>query len=234
MIVILSAMAGEIEATRNALKDTQEAGFAGRKLLKGSLCGKEAVVGHTGIGKVLAAMTAQGVIERYRPEAIVFLGIAGAINPSYQIGDVVVARDCVQHDIDATRFGFPRGAIPHEDVLDIASDPGLVNYALRWKVEGRGFHTGRILSGDRFVTSAGDPEDAHLRGELNGDVVDMESAAVALVAHLNGVPFVVARVISDMADGTMPDGFKGFLRDASEIILDLARHFAAFRSGNDA
>jgi adenosylhomocysteine/aminodeoxyfutalosine nucleosidase len=227
MIAVLSAMYEEIRATFEALHRPQAADFAGRKIMCGNLDGKEMVTGCTGVGKVLTAMTTQGVIDRYHPDAIVFAGIAGALNPTYEIGDIVIAKDFVQHDFDATRFGFSRGAVPHEDPFQTLSDSSLLDFALRWNVEGRKLHLGRMLSGDRFVTSAGEARDHHLRGELQGDTVDMESAAAAFVGRLNTAPFLAMRVISDRADGTMPDKFKVFMTQTSQIILDFVRYMAA-------
>jgi 5'-methylthioadenosine/S-adenosylhomocysteine nucleosidase len=203
----------------------------------GSLSGKKIVAGCTGVGKVAAAMTAQGVIDRHKPDALVFAGIAGALNTSYEIGDIIIAVDCIQHDIDARRFGFRRGEVPKENIVETASDPRLVEYALGWGQTSRALHVGRILSGDRFVTTAGESEDGYLRDELRGDAVDMESAAAAYVAGRNTVPFVAVRVISDKADGTMPGEFRAFLWDTSLLLLDLARYFTGLRfaagSGNE-
>ncbi len=227
MVAVLSALPAEIRATVDAIEKPVECPFAGRKIVRGLLSGNDVVVGSTGVGKVLAAMTVQGVIDRYHPDALVYAGIAGALNQSYKIGDVVIAADCVQHDFDVTPFGFPIGTIPHEKITDLTADPVLMSYVLRREVEGRNLYTGRILSGDRFVTSAGDPNDA-LREGLKGDAVDMESAAAALVAHVNGVPFVAVRVISDMADGVVPDNFKAFIRETSLFIRDFAAYIGGF------
>ena len=233
MIAILSALSSEIRSTLKALESPVEESFAGRTFSLGTLSGSEVLVGHSGVGKALAAMTLQGVIDNHRPDAVIFLGIAGALNPAYEIGDVVIAADCVQHDFDATRFGFARGEIPYEKVIAIKSDQALVDYALRWKAAGRGLRAGRILSGDRFVSTAGELPDAYLSDELHGDAVDMEGAAAALVAHLNGIPFLLVRIISDKADGLLPDGFKGFMKKSSELLRDFASYIAAFREVGD-
>ncbi len=180
------------------------------------------------MGKVLAAMTLQGVIDNHRPDAVVFLGIAGALNQTYEIGDVIIGADCVQHDFDATRFGFLRGEIPYEKIVELASDKALVDFALRWKGADQMLHIGRILSGDRFVSTAGEFPDAYLRDELRGDAVDMESAAAGLVAHLNGIPFLLVRIISDKADGLLPADFKSFMKDSSDLLRDFATYFATF------
>ncbi len=228
MIAILSALSSEIRSTLKALESRVEESFAGRTVSLGTLSGCDVVAGYTGVGKVLAAMAVQGVIDRYRPDSVVFLGVAGALNHKYRIGDVVVAVDCVQHDFDATRFGFALGEIPYEKIIEVASDEALVEYALRFDAAGRAIHAGRILSGDRFVSTADEEPDAYLRDELRGDAVDMEGAAAALVAHLNGIPFLLVRIISDKADGLLPPDFKGFMKQSSELLRNFATYIAAF------
>ena len=222
MIAILSAIEGEIKATAEALEQPVNVSFAGRRIYTGELAGKKVVVGYTGVGKALAALTVQGVIDRYGPTALIFVGIAGSLNTLYEIGDVVIAADCVQHDFDATRFGFPRGELSGENIFELASDTELADYALCWKRPERKFHSGRILSGDQFITSAGEAATSYLIDELEGDAVDMESAAASLAAYLNGIPFLVMRVVSDKGDGTLPKGFKRFLKNTSELIKDFA------------
>jgi len=229
MIAIFSALSSEIDATAGALEAPVVSSFAGREISVGTLFGTEVAVGFTGVGKVLAAMTMQGVIDRFRPESILFLGIAGSLNQKYDIGDVIVAADCLQHDFDATRFGFLRGEIPYEKIVELPGDEKLVDLASRWKPGGRSVHIGRILSGDRFVSTAHESPDTHLREELQKNTVDMESAAAALVAHLNGVPFLVVRIISDKADGVMPADFKGFMKESSSLLSDFASYFVACR-----
>lgn len=230
MIAIFSALSSEIEATIGALESPVDAAFAGREISVGTLSGREVVVGYTGVGKVLAAMAIQGVIDRYHPEAVLFMGIAGSLNQDYEIGDLIVGADCLQHDFDATRFGFLRGEIPYEKIVELPGDEGLVDFASRWKPKGRTLHIGRVLSGDRFVSTADESPDNDLREELLGDAVDMESAAAALVAHLNDVPFLVVRIISDKADGVLPADFKGFMRESSSLLCDFASYFVTYRS----
>jgi len=228
MIAILSGLPEEIRATVDALENPVDESFAGRELKRGRLDGVEVLVGYTGVGKVLAAMTVQGVIERFHCGALLFTGIAGSLNPEYEIGDVIIATDSVQHDFDVTLFGLPRGGIPNENLIELASAPALVDYALRWKPQDRRVHRGRILSGDRFVSSRGESTDSFLIDELEGDAVDMESAAAALVAHLNGIPFLLMRIISDKADGVIPGGFRSFLIESSALIRDFSRYMTAY------
>ena len=127
---------------------------------------------------------------------------------------MVVSRDCIQHDLDATALGFELGQVPYTDYRILRADPRLVELALATPVAGQRVVAGRILTGDQFVS---DPE-ATLRGrlsELDGSVVEMEGAAIALVATVNRVPFVIIRSVLDKADVAAPADFGAFLRRAA-------------------
>ncbi|NQZ56313.1 MAG: 5'-methylthioadenosine/S-adenosylhomocysteine nucleosidase, partial [Lentisphaeraceae bacterium] len=73
------------------------------------LDGQECVICKSGVGKVLAAMVCQKLIDLYEPSCIIFTGVAGALNDKLDIGDVIISKDCIQHDIDGRALGFERG-----------------------------------------------------------------------------------------------------------------------------
>ncbi|MDX1389381.1 MAG: 5'-methylthioadenosine/adenosylhomocysteine nucleosidase [Acidobacteriota bacterium] len=170
------------------------------------------------IGKVAAAATATRLIAEFDCRGLIFTGVAGAIDPALHVGDVVVATDLVQHDMDARPL-FPRFEIPLLGVSRLPANAEL-SQALQTAAERyfkTGFHedvppsvreefgihapkvaTGTIGSGDCFVSRSG--EKAELASSIPGlRCVEMEGAAVAQVCFENGVPFAVARTISDTA-----------------------------------
>ena len=196
--------------------------WGGRTFYFGRLAGREVVAAKTGVGKVFSAMTTQRLIDICKPECILFGGIAGSINPEYGIGDLVIARDCMQYDFDATRFHFKLGEIPYEGIREIPCDPKLARIALSWSSGETAVHQGRILTGDRFL--ADKSSHSSLIEELGGDAVEMEGAGVGIVSHVNRVPFLLIRVISDKADGEVPINFKAFLRGASITLFDVVCH----------
>jgi adenosylhomocysteine nucleosidase len=163
-----------------------------------------------GVGKVHAAMTAQRVIDEFKVDAIIVTGVAGALAPDLEPGDAVVARDVIQHDMDCTALGFARGEVPFTGERIFTCDPTLVASALTAKV-GHKLRAGRILAGDRFVTHSDKECHAYMTGELAGDAVEMEGAAVGQVCARNKIPFVVVRTISDRADGAAPEDFSKIL-----------------------
>ena len=192
------------------------------------LFGARVVVVKCGVGKVFAAMVTQHVIDAYGPSAVLSTGVAGGLSPLLNIGDVVVSRDTAHHDMDARALGFARGHIPFSDLRFFETDADLGRKALAARLpSGHQVLSGRILTGDQFISGARQETHAHLTEELTGDAVDMETAAIAQVCHAHGVPFVSVRTISDKADGTAHADFAAFLpevaRNSFEVVKEILR-----------
>lgn len=224
MTVVLGALDGEIRELVEAVADRREETWHGHVFHIGTVAESPVVVARSGVGKAYSAAVAQHLIDRYQPERVIFTGVAGALNPAYDIGDIVVARDCMQYDLDATAVGFARGEVPYTGLRELACDPALVRIASSLPTETEGVHVGRILTGDRFVTTADEEEYAFLREELFGDAVEMEGAAVGLVATVNEVPFVVVRTISDRADRETGKRFAKVLPMVARHARTVVRH----------
>jgi adenosylhomocysteine nucleosidase len=178
-----------------------------------ALFGAPVVIVRCGVGKVFAALIAQYLIGEYRPAAVVSTGVAGALSGRLGIGDVVVGADCAHHDMDARGLGFERGRIPYTDLRFFPADKDLAARALAAHLESRGHNivSGRILTGDQFISGVRGENHRVLTEELGGDAVDMESAAIAQVCHVNETPFVSVRTISDYADHSAHVDFRQFL-----------------------
>lgn len=214
--LVLGAMDGEITAFLDRLEETEAAPWRGYPVYTGVYSGERVIIARSGVGKSLSAMIAQRLIDAYRPGAVIFTGLAGSIHPEMEIGDVIVAEDTLQYDMDARALGFQLGEIPYTPHRVIPCEPRLVERAAATSLpEGR-VHRGRILTGDRFVNRGAYQEMGFLRSELKGDAVEMEGASVALVALINELPCVVVRTISDKADTNARVDFERFLPRASE------------------
>ena len=177
---------------------------------------------------VAAATTATALIERFGVARIVFTGVAGGLGAGVNVGDVVVAQDYVQHDMDASPL-FPRWELPGYARTRLPCDPALSALLLIAAGDcvssaagqfgsnsvARRAHHGLVASGDRFVSAA--LESDRLRGALHAAghpvlAVEMEGAAVAQVCHDYGIPFAAARTISDRADDTAHRDFALFVQ----------------------
>ncbi|MFP4363128.1 MAG: 5'-methylthioadenosine/S-adenosylhomocysteine nucleosidase, partial [Spirochaetia bacterium] len=122
MILILGALEGEIQAFAENGEDMHTVETAFFTCMKGKLFGIPAVIAATGVGKVLAALAAQYLIDCYNPEAVIMLGAAGGLRQNMNIGDIIIATDCLQYDFDATAFGFKIGEIPYQRIGPIECD----------------------------------------------------------------------------------------------------------------
>lgn len=247
-IGIIAALHHEIAS----LLDDMDAGVVTTRIGQrdyhaGTLLGCPCVVVLARIGKVAAAATTVTLIREFDVSAIVFTGLAGAVSRTVNIGDVVVARSLLQHDMDASPL-FPKYQVPLLDRSHFEANAPLAdllatsasNYLLQGfvgdiSVAARsrfGFgdpvvHSGLIISGDRFVS------DAHYANALQASLpdalcVEMEGAAVAQICHEYDVPYAVLRTISDRADGSASVDFSLFLNEvASFYSAGILRHFLA-------
>lgn len=213
---IIGAMDEEIEQYLNGMEIDDQINIAGVDYHRGKLAQKDVVVCKSGVGKVNAAITCQIMIDHFKPNYIVFTGVAGAVDPELDIGDIVVSSEAQYHDMDASALGFKRGEIPFADVSVFKADAYLVNLAYQASLEnteGKSV-TGKILSGDQFIA---DRDRVHeLYTFFKGSCTEMEGAAVAHVCYKHRVPFVIVRSMSDRADGKAHVNFAEFTKMAAE------------------
>ena len=233
VIGIMSALHEELAAVLAAMPDEQRVRLAGRDFWVGHWQGHEVVAVLSRIGKVAAATTATVLLERFKVGAVVFTGAAGGLAAAAQVGDVVVAHDFLQHDMDASPL-FPRHEVPLYGRARFDTDPAL-SQALAasatqvlsdparhlgaqaiadFHVHAPRVHQGLIVSGDRFVSTTAESQ-ALQRSLPDALAVEMEGAAVAQVCLDYGVPFAAVRTISDRADDEAHTDFNRFIRDVA-------------------
>ncbi|CAN7195986.1 5'-methylthioadenosine/adenosylhomocysteine nucleosidase [Variovorax paradoxus] len=232
-VAIVAAMHEELGALLAQMPDEQRVRAAGRDFRVGHLHGQPVVAVLSRIGKVAAAVTAAVLLERFGVRAIVVTGVAGGLAPGVDVGDVVVATQLLQHDLDASPI-FPKYEVPLMGLSRFAADASIgdalaavAEAALRDPVALVGqaaadefglrspkVHRGLLVSGDRFVSTAA--ESAALRRSLpDALAVEMEGAAVAQVCHDYGVPFAAMRTISDRADDAAHGDFARFVAEVA-------------------
>jgi adenosylhomocysteine nucleosidase len=238
MLAIVSAMLEEITSVIQALSDVKIQEFGRRQFHTGRLNGVDVVAVFSRYGKVAAAATVTQLLTSYPVTRLIFGGVAGGARPGLAIGDIVVATDLVQHDMDASPL-FPRYEVPLLGKARFATDPDLrAELAVAAKIfleldlvthiapgERTYFKMtvpkvveGMVASGDKFFASRAEVHD--LRQRLP-DVccVEMEGAAVAQVCDEYGIPFAVVRTISDSANENSVHDFPRFARE-------VARHYS--------
>lgn len=198
-IGIIGAMAEEVEMLKDEMVVAAKVDKANMTFYDGKLLGKDAVVVTCGIGKVNAAVCTQILLDQFGVDQVINVGIAGGLNKDVYPGDIVVASNLVQHDVDATFFDIPLGQISRLDTFDFSCDEGLVDKAKTAieKIKDANAFVGRIVSGDQFVSEAKHQE--FLGDHFNAYACEMEGASIGQVCYLNDKPFVVIRSISDNA-----------------------------------
>ncbi len=212
-IAILTAMAEEGALYRDICDVADSLSQAGLTLHRAPYAGHDLVLATMGVGKVNAARATQVVIGAAAPDAIICTGTAGSLHDGLEVGDLVVGRDCLQHDLRVEFLGLPPGQVPFTDLRLFRASPPLVERAQAVELSGRTQHVGRVLTGDTFVQDAATRRALH--DELEGDCVEMEGAAVGQVCTINEVPFLLVRAVSDRADGRSDVDFSAFLEDAA-------------------
>ncbi|MBN2637955.1 MAG: 5'-methylthioadenosine/adenosylhomocysteine nucleosidase [Bacteroidales bacterium] len=237
MIGIMGAMQEEIAHLVEALADHQEETSGKRIYHTGTLYGVSVVVVFSRWGKVAAASTVTHLLLRYQVQEIIFTGVAGAVNPELQIGDVVVGEKLFQHDMDARPL-MDRYEIPLLKRNFFESNHRLKTLAfdasqrfleeivaeikpeeiIRFNITEPKVVFGNIASGDRFIAIESDISEM-LTSLPDLACVEMEGAAVAQVCYEHNLPFVIIRTISDVV-GVHTD------TDVMAFIQSVASHYS--------
>lgn len=209
-IGIIGAMEPEVEALVCALEDKKSITVSGISFHSGRIGEKRVVVAKCGIGKVFAAICAQTMILNFSPSLIVNTGVGGALAHGITTGDIIIASDLCQHDMDTSAIGDPKGLVSGINMIFFEADKRAGEILLSTaKQLGLNARLGRIASGDKFIASAEDKE--RIISDFSADGCEMEGCAIAQTAFVNGTPFAVVRAISDSADGEATMDYPTFL-----------------------
>lgn len=225
LIGIIGAMEEEVEKLKQQMTEVSVQTKASMEFNRGKLKGKDVVVVRSGIGKVNAGICTQILVDDYKVNAIINTGIAGSLKNEINIGDIVVSTDALQHDMDATGFGYPQGQIPRMEVLSFPADENLVRLAQEVCIEVNpdiSVFAGRVVSGDQFISNRDVKE--RITREFGGFCTEMEGAAIAQGAYLNNIPYVVLRAISDKADDSATVDYPTFEQKAIEHCVKLVEN----------
>lgn len=212
MIGIIGAMNVEIDRITAQMTNKSVQKIGGVTYTEGDIGDKKVVAAVCGIGKVFAAICAQTMILRYSPEVIINTGVAGTLTNELNILDTVVASALVQHDMDTTYFGDPRGLISGINKVEFECDEGLAEKICE-NISSR-YIRGIIASGDAFIADENRKRD--IKETFNAVCCEMEGAAIAHVCYVNNIKCCVVRTISDGADGDKEMSYEAFCEKAAE------------------
>lgn len=228
-IGILGAMAQEIDEVKALLTNKTVVKIANREFVVGKINGIACVVAFSKWGKVAATITATLLIQEFGVTDLFFIGTAGALADGLKVGDIVISKGLVQHDLDARPI-ISRFELPLLNRTYVDSDPALTELAgkavsnllekgVAYMVGEEAvkdfnlaptLYFGDIASGDQFINS--DEKRNEILGLLPDVLcVEMEGAAVAQVCLEFGTPFTVIRTISDTANHNARVDFGKFI-----------------------
>jgi adenosylhomocysteine nucleosidase len=248
-LAIVSAMHDELRALMPLLRNPRVVRLAGRQFHLGEICGHQVVLVLSGIGKVAATTTAVLLMHEFKVHQLVFTGVAGGLDLGVRVGDVVVARQLLQHDMDASPL-FPRFEVPLTGRSRFEADASLTDslgaaarrclteagaliggdHLASFGIQEPLVHQGLIVSGDCFIASSS--QSAALRESLpDALAVEMEGAAVAQACSDFDRPFAVLRTVSDRADDNAHVDFTRFITEVASvytrvIVQDWLKHAA--------
>jgi len=215
---IICAMDSEAAHVLSLMTIEKEEKISGMVFREGTLYGKHIVLVRCGIGKVNAAACAQTLCTVFKIDQLVNIGVAGTVRRGIKQGDIVISTDAIQHDYDITPLGLKPGEIGNMHIAAFKASKDLIALA---KKAANASHLndiaiceGRIASGDQFI--AGGPRMDAIKETFDPYAVEMEGAAIAHIAYLNEIPFVIIRSISDKADGEASLSYEEFLPIAAK------------------
>ena len=224
MIGIICAMDIELETINHLSAENVSESVGYFNFIKGKIHGIETVMCVCGVGKVFAALCAQTMILHYSPNLIINVGVGGNLTSTLKIGDITIAENLVQHDMDTTPLGDPPGLISEINIVKFECDKKTVDKICSICDEiGINYKKGTIATGDRFIASK--EEKTRLVTLFNAVSCDMEGGAIAQACYINKVPFAAIRALSDDADNSSPSDFSDFCRASAIKSAQLVDNF---------
>ena len=214
---IIFAMREELEALKEYLVLEKEYNIFELTFYEGKINEVECVLVQSGVGKVNAARTTQILIDNIKVDYIFNIGVAGGVDDSLSVGDIVLGEKLVQHDFDITAFNHEKGYIPSVGVY-IDTDTYLLTLAdsVFKKLEDISFKRGVIASGDIFCTEL--KMSQKINTKFSALCVEMEGASIAQVCYLSHIPFLIIRSISDVPNNDNVITYEEFLNTSCKVV----------------
>lgn len=216
-IGIIFAMKEELDALLNEINLVNEYKIFDLTFYECKYKDLDCILVESGIGKVNSARCTQILIDNMEVDYIFNIGVAGSVNKSVNVCDIVIGNNLVQHDFDLTSFNREKGDIPNVGKY-INCDEYLVRIASEVNIENN-VHIGTIASGDIFISDNKMSE--KIASKFNALCVEMEGASIAQVCFLSHIPFLVIRAISDSPNnGNNKLTYEEFLDISSKMVAN--------------
>lgn len=225
MLGIIAAMDVEIKSILENMKEVHLVKINDITFYQGLLTEKKVVCAKTDPGKVNAAICAQTMYLKFKPQAILSAGVSGGIE-GMKILDIVVADSFVQHDMDTSAIGDPLGFISGIEKIILPADEKLKTAIYeaakeecrqnkKEEKEDSAIWVGRIATGDQFIQSS--EKKLEIKNQFDAISYEMECGAIAQVCYKGSIPYGAVRVISDHADENSPTSYQEYLEKAARL-----------------
>lgn len=211
---IIAALEFEGLIFKEEMENVKEFTILDKPAYSGIIGKNEVVVMQCGMGKVSASIGAQVMLSEYHPDFVINTGCAGALHPDLKIGDVVISQSVVEWDLDLRQIGYPLGYIDALGCVEMKADERLNKMINDSKIESLNVFNGMIVSGDQFVSTAGQREHI-LKHFPKALCAEMEGAAIGHVCLQNNIPFCIIRTMSDTASSDSKVEFETFAPQVS-------------------
>lgn len=222
VIGIIGAMDIEVNGIVSSMLNVSEKTISGIKFFSGKMYDKDVVVAKCGIGKVFAAICAQTMILEYKPSVIINSGVAGSLTKDLGVLNVAIANNVVQHDMDTSPLGDPKGLVSGINIIYFDANSYVVNTLVKSaQMQSCKLLCGTIASGDKFMSVPS--EKKALNDEFDAIACEMEGGAIGHTCYINCVPFGIIRAISD-GDGAEMD-YATFAEKAANQSIEIVKNF---------
>jgi 5'-methylthioadenosine/S-adenosylhomocysteine nucleosidase len=242
IIVILGAVPQEITVFTAAMGNPPKQTLWGIPYYRGKLAGKNVVVAITGIGKTYTGMTTTLFITEFKPRLVLMSGTGARINSELRTGDVIVATATYEHDYGSltakgmvfrpmngpddgkeveNAFSPPQSLLSKADAaISSYHGPEVTANGDTYAVKAR---RGVVSSSDLFGVTQQRID--QLRTVFHTDIMEMESAPLGHVCETLGVPYLIVRAGSNVAQEAPNDDYLRLgpiaAREAAEFTVHL-------------
>lgn len=223
-IAIMVAMDKELATFQTYLSNVMKTEDGKRLIIQGNLGNNEIILAKGGIGKTAAGSFVTTIIERYHPDYVINMGIAGGYDRKLKPLDIVIATAALYYDVDMTSDEFSKvqyGQLEEMPLL-FKSSQELLDFV---ETTGTTINFGYIATGDQFVTDYQHVNEIVKKHFSDLPIVafDMESAAILHVCYLHQIPCLIVRSISDIIGSTNAIDYEVFSKTASQKASELVK-----------
>ncbi len=198
MILVVAALEEELKTGMKHCRGLVR--VSGGRLRRGTRDGRPVGFLRAGVGPEKAARNLAEALDRIRPDRILVVGYAGALDPGLELGSLVAVTRAIGFSLDPEDPDWDRVRV--EETFELDDVHALVRAA---EAAGIGATAGIALTSPHVLGNPAHKES--LFRSLHASIVDMETAALARVAAGAGVRLACIRAVSDEARDTFLQPF---------------------------